>query len=531
MKARLAWGVVAASLVLAPAGAQERIDADANAKIRQEASSRSQIMRTVHFLTDVYGPRVTGSPSLKGAGEWAVRQMESWGLVNGHLEGWDFGHPGWTNEKLSVHLVSPVKDALIAEALAWTPGTDGTITAHAFQLMPPERPTSQDLSNYLDSVKEQVRGKIVLAGRPIVVPVSLTSPAARRDDEQVRRRYDPENPEAGQAGGAGRGRGGQAPAPPPPGTMTAAQISRQIDRFLVASGAKARVNDAGREHGQIAAFSNRTYDVTEVVPTLVMRNEDYGRISRVLADGTPVELELNIVNKLHPEGRTAYNAIAEIAGSDKKDEIVMMGAHLDSWHAATGATDNAAGSAIAMEAARILKAIGVAPRRTIRVALWSGEEEGLLGSQAYVRAHFGSAESPKPDFARLTAYLNFDTGTGRIRGVRVFGPPSAAAVLRETLAPFRDLGVAGATVNRNRNLGGTDLTVFNRAGVPTVFFDQDPIQYDSHTHHTNLDTYERIVEGDLQQAAIVVAATAYQLAMRDEMLPRFSGSDMPAPGR
>lgn len=528
MTSRLVVVAMAAAL-LAPARAEERIDADVNAKIRQEASgSRSQIMRTVHFLTDVYGPRVTGSPSLKEAGEWAVRQMERWGLVNGHLEGWDFGHPGWTNEKLSVHLVSPVKDALIAEALAWTPGTDGTITARAFQLMPPERPASQDLSNYLDSVKEQVRGKIVLAGRPIVVPVSLTSPAARRDDEQMRRRYDPESPEAGQAGGAGRGRGGQAATPPP---MTAAEISRQIDRFLVASGAKARINDAGREHGQVAAFYNRTYDVTEVVPTLVMRNEDYGRISRILADGTAVELELNIVNKLHPEGRTAHNAVAEIAGADRKDEVVMMGAHLDSWHAATGATDNAAGSAIVMEAARILKAIGIVPRRTVRVALWSGEEVGLLGSQAYVRAHFGSAESPKLDFASLTAYLNVDTGTGRIRGVRVFGPPSAAAVLRETLAPFRDLGVAGAAVNRNRNLGGTDLTVFNRAGLPTVFFDQDPIQYDSHTHHTNLDTYERIVEGDVQQAATVVAATVYQFAMRDDMLPRFSGPDMPTPGR
>lgn len=526
MTSRLIVVAMAAAL-LAPARAEERIDADVNAKIRQEASgSRSQIMRTIHFLTDVYGPRVTGAPSLKAAGEWAVTQMESWGLVNGHLEGWDFGHPGWSNEKLSVHLVSPVKDALIAEALAWTPGTDGTITARAFQLIPPQRATSQDLSAYLESVKDQVRGKIVLAGRPIVVPVSLTSPAARRDDEQMRRRYDPENPEPAQ--GRGAGRGGQAPAPPP---MTAAQISRQIDQFLVASGAKARINDAGREHGQIAAFYNRTYDVTEVVPALVMRNEDYGRISRILADGTPVELELTIVNKLHPEGRTAHNAVAEIAGSDRKDEVVMMGAHLDSWHAATGATDNAAGCAVVMEAARILKAIGIVPRRTVRVALWSGEEVGLLGSQAYVRAHFGSAENPKPDFARLTAYLNLDTGTGRIRGVRVFGPPSAAAVLRQTLAPLQDLGVAGATVNRNRNLGGTDLTVFNRAGLPTIFFDQDPIQYDSHTHHTNLDTYERIVQADVQQAAAVVAATVYQLAMRDDMLPRFTAADLPTAGR
>jgi Zn-dependent M28 family amino/carboxypeptidase len=183
-----------------------------------------------------------------------------------------------------------------------------------------------------------------------------------------------------------------------------------------------------------------------------------------------------------------------------------------------------------MEAARILKAINVAPRRTIRVALWSGEEVGLLGSQAYVSSHFGSFESPKPEFAMLSAYLNLDTGTGRVRGTRVFGPPAAAAVVRHALVPFADLGVVGAASNLNRNLGGTDLSVFTRAGLPGIFFDQDPIQYDAFTHHTNLDTYERIVEADVQQAAIVMAGTLYELAMRDEKLPRFSPANMPAPG-
>ena len=269
--------------------------------------------------------------------------------------------------------------------------------------------------------------------------------------------------------------------------------------------------------------------MTKAVPTVVMRNEDYGRIARILADGTPAELEFNIDNKVYPEGRTSYNTIAEIPGSDKKDEIVMLGGHLDSWHSATGATDNAIGCAIMMEAARILKAIGVQPRRTIRVALWSGEEEGLLGSQAYVREHFGSFENPKAEYATLDAYLNIDSGTGHPRGAGVFGPPAAAAILRQTLAPFADLGVVGASATRSRVVGGTDSTSFNNAGLPGIGFGQDPIEYNTHTHHTNLDNYERIIESDVKDAAVVIAATLYQLAMRDQMVPRFAPSDMPPP--
>ena len=295
------------------------------------------------------------------------------------------------------------------------------------------------------------------------------------------------------------------------------------------SGARVRVNDAGREHGQIIAFNNRTYDLTKALPTVVMRNEDYGRIARILADGTPVELEFNIFNRTYPEGRTAYNVIAEIPGSDKRNEIVMLGGHLDSWHSATGATDNAIGCATMMEAARILKAIGVQPRRTIRVALWSGEEQGILGSQAYVKQHFGSFEDPKPEFSSLVAYLNIDSGTGRARGASVFGPPLAADVVRTALAPFSDLGVVGAVATPSRVVAGTDSTSFNNAGLPGIGFGQDPIEYNTHTHHTNLDNYERIVEGDVKNSAISIAAVLYHLAMREEMLPRFAPAEMPAP--
>jgi len=516
--------LVLLSALLAPLSADERPNADINAKIRQEETNHSQILRTLHFLTDVYGPRLTGSPSHKAAAEWAVKQMESWGFTNGHLEPWDFGHPGWVNERFTAHIVSPVKDQLTCEVVAWTPGTNGPVTAQAYNLILPERPTPDQLAAAFDGAKDKVKGRIVLVGRHTLVPVNINPPAKRRPDDQVRAQYDPDNPNAGQRGGGGRGRGSE---PPPP--MTANQINEKVDAFLVASGARVRVNDAAREHGQIIAFNNRTFDLAKAVPTVVMRNEDYGRIARILADGTPVELEFDIVNKVYPEGRTSYNAVAEIPGGDRRDEVVMLGGHLDSWHSATGATDNAIGCAIMMEAARILKSIGVQPRRTIRVALWSGEEEGLLGSQAYVKEHFGAFESPKPEFAKLDAYLNIDSGTGRARGAGVFGPPAAATILRETLKPFEDLGVLGASATRSRAVGGTDSTSFNNAGLPGVGFGQDPIEYNTHTHHTNLDNYERVIEQDVKDSAIVIAATLYQLAMRDQMVPRFSATEMPAP--
>jgi len=507
--------------LLAPLAAQSHTDVDINARIRQEENAHSQIMKTLHMLADVYGPRVTGSPSLKAAGEWAIAQMQSWGFTNGHLEPWDFGHPGWVNERFSAHITSPVKDQLTCEVLAWTPGTDGTVSAQAYQLQMPERPTPAQLTAALDVAKSAVKGRIVLVGKHTIVPVNINPPAKRRPDDQVREQYDPNNPNTGQFG-----RGGRGDQTPPP--MTARQIDEQVDAFLVANGAKVRVNDAAREHGQIIAFNNRTYDITRAVPTVVMRNEDYGRISRILADGTPVELEFTIVNKVYPEGRTAYNTIAEIAGTDKKDEVVMLGGHLDSWHSATGATDNAIGCATMMEAARILKAIGVTPRRTIRVALWSGEEEGILGSQAYVKEHFGSFESQKqPEYSKLMAYLNIDSGTGRARGAGVFGPPAAAAVVRQALAPFQDLGVAGAAATTSRAIAGTDSTAFNNVGLPGIGFSQDPIEYNTHTHHTNLDTYERVIEDDVKASAIAIAATLYQLAMRDEMLPRLPAAQMP----
>ena len=511
----------------------ERIDQDINAKIRKEGMENSQILRTMHYLTDVYGPRLTGSPNYDNAARWAVEEMTRWGFVNGRLEPWSFAPGGWLNRKASGHILSPVRDNLVFEVLAWTPSTDGTVTRSAVQLVPPDQPTQAELDTYLARMREQVRDAIVLVGPHRNVPFQEEPPSKRRDDAQVKAQYnpDPNAPARGGRGGGGRGGGRGAQ---PEGRLTTAQVNEQVNAFLLANGVAVRVEDAGREHGQIRAFGapgyrDADFDGTKSLPTVVLRNEDYGRISRILADGTAVTLEFTIDNEWYPAGKTSYNAVAEIPGTDKADEIVMLGGHLDSWHSATGATDNAIGCAVMMEAARILKTIGVEPRRTIRVALWGGEEQGLLGSQAYVEEHFGTAENPKPEFAKFNGYFNVDSGTGRIRGGSVFGPPEAAAIVHQYLAQFEDLGVYGATATSSRNRGGTDSTSFNAAGLPGIGLQQDPIEYNSHTWHTNLDTWERIVEEDVKKSAVAIASAVYHVAMRDQMLPRFAPGEMPPP--
>jgi len=519
---KLALCLIVTLLVL-PVFAQSQSDKDLLERIRKEEATNSQIMKTMHMFTDMYGPRLTGSPNHKAAAEWAVKQMTAWGLQNAHLEPWDFGHVGWLNERFTGHVISPVKDVLTCEVLAWTPSTRGVVRANAYQLILPERPSQEQLTAFFETQTAKVRGKIILVGKQTIVPVNLNPPAKRLDDKAAEDRYGPNaRPFAFPSPSPT-----PTPVPGAPKPLTNQQIQEQLDTFLKQNGALVRVNDAGREFRQIRAFNNRTFDISRALPTVVMSNEDFGRITRILADGTPVTLEFNIVNRIYPEGKTSFNTVAEISGTDKADEVIMLGGHLDSWHAATGATDNAIGCAIMMEAARILKTLGVRPRRTIRVALWSGEEEGLLGSQAYVKAHFGSAEDPKPGYEKFGGYFNIDSGTGRVRGAGVFGPPDAANILRKILEPFKGDGVVGAVTSRSRALGGSDNTSFSNAGLPGIGMGQDPIEYGTHTWHTNLDTYERILEDDVKKDAVVVAWSVYQLAMRDDLLPRFKKEDMP----
>jgi hypothetical protein len=537
-------------------GTTEKIDTEMNARIRKEGMENSQIMRTMHYLTDVYGPRVTGSPNHEAAAKWIVAEMTKWGFKNGHLEPFEFKTAtvtptgGWLNEKASGHIISPVKDNLVFEVLAWTPSTKGTVTASAFNLVTPQGPetggnaapqnncpavkprfgpTDAQLTAYFNSIASKVKGAVVFVGPQTCVPFAEVAPAKRQTEEAWKGRLGG-GAGAGRGGPpAGGGRGGNQAAQPPAGTLTAAEVATKVNAFLMANGAAVRVNDAGREHGQIRAFQFNAYDPTKTVPTVVMRNEDYGRITRLLNDGLDVKLEFTIVNKDFPAGKTTYNAIAEIPGSDKADEVVMLGGHLDSWHSATGATDNAIGVATMMEAARILQALGVKPRRTIRVVGWAGEEQGLLGSKAYVAQHFGTAENPKPEFAKFNGYFNIDGGTGQFHLASIFGPSEAGQILSQIFKPFEDIGIYGATTTTGRNAGGTDSTSFNAAGLPGIGLNQDGIEYNSHTWHTNLDTYERIVEADVKRSAIAIASAVYHIAMRDEMLPRFTKETMPPP--
>jgi carboxypeptidase Q len=515
--------VIATGAVVAQT-AQEKIDHEVYARIRAEALERSQVMQTLHVLTDVHGPRLTGSPSLKAASDWIVKQSTDWGLKNAHLEPWDFGRPGWANERTSAFLVSPVKDSLVVETLAWTPGTKGPVTAAAVLIEPPARVTREQLTAYFDANRANVKGRVVLVGAPATVPVTINPPAKRRDDATVTQQFSVDTPPGGPGGPPQAQQGPDAQAK---NLLPANVVNEEFGQFLVSAGAVARINDAGREHGQIRAFNNGTYDVTKVVPTLVMRNEDYGRIARLLGRKMDVQMEINIVNQVYPEGKTQYNVIAEIPGTDKAQEVVMLGGHLDSWHSATGATDNAIGCAVMMEAIRILQAVDAKPRRTIRLALWSGEEQGLLGSQAYVKQHFGTFENPTAAYANFAGYFNIDSGTGRARGMTVFGPPQAAAILRQALKPFAPQGVGGATSTTSRRRGGSDHTSFNEAGLPGIGVAQDPIEYNSHTWHTNLDTYERVIESDAQASAMAIASAVYHLAMRDEQLPRLTKDQMP----
>ncbi|HKV23213.1 MAG TPA: M20/M25/M40 family metallo-hydrolase [Candidatus Acidoferrum sp.] len=550
-------------LLAIPLPAQAPGMAGIYAQIRAEETNNSKIMWIIHEVADVHGPRVTGTPNLKAADDWAVETMKSWGLVNTHLEPWTFQPPsaaapvpGWENLELSAEAVAPFHGPLMVEPLAWTPGTDGAVTADVVRMDPPgmelprggfnffggappppepkwaappmhkantpepKQPTQAELDAYLNSVKNKIRGAIVLVGPHIQVEEDMNPSAMRRPEDEWKSRFDAKNP-----------RPFRFPERPklPEGQLTRAEVSRQVDQFLVDNGALVRVNDAGRAHGIIVAQQNSTYDWSRAVPTLVMRNEDFGRIWRIMNDGTPVKLRVNIQNKEYPEGTTAYNAIGEIEGSDKKDEIVMLGGHYDSWHDATGATDNGIGASMMLEAVRLLTALHIKPRRTIRIALWSGEEEGLLGSLAYVKQHFGSFEEQKPEYAKLDAYFNIDSGTGKPRGAGVFGPDAAADMVRDAMMPFADWGFMGVIKSDSRRTGGTDSTSFNNAGLPGIGLAQDPFDYGSFTHHTNLDTYERIYEEDVREGAVEIASAVYAFAMADDMVPRFKDSEMPKP--
>jgi hypothetical protein len=577
MTKRLAYAVAAGCLAFLPAMAQAPAPglAAVNTQLRAEETKNSQLMWWLHEVTDVYGPRLTGSPGLRAAQDFAVGQMQKWGFTNVHLEAWNFNHPGWQNWELEANAVSPFQQPLNVRAISWTPGTNGPVQGTVLVVEPPQPPagggrggrgggggggrggatttpeqmaaienpgsapppmpaatpsenkpvTQADLDAYLASIKPKVPGAIVFYGPHVQVAENFVpAPLRRSEDSWSQPRGGGGR---GARGGAGAG-GGAAPE-----GLTAAEIANQVNKFLIANGAVAKITDSGRAYGILIQQSTSGYNESPNnpnLPTLVMGNEDYGRIYRTSTiDHIPVVLRLNVHNEFYPTGRTVYNVIGELPGTDKADEVVMAGGHFDSWNPATGATDNAAGGSVAVEALKLIHDLNLPHRRTLRVALWSGEEQGLYGSIAYVAQHFGSAENPKPEWFKLDAYLNLDDGTGKPRAAGVFGPPEAAAMVQTAMGNFKDWGFYQANATLGRQTGGTDSTSFNNAGLPGVGFSQDPFDYNTYTHHTSFDTYERIYEPDLREAAVEEALTLYSLANADQMVPRCSAETMPPP--
>ncbi|UCF18167.1 MAG: M20/M25/M40 family metallo-hydrolase [Gemmatimonadota bacterium] len=477
--------------------AQERVDLGVVQLIREEGLQRSQIAELGGHLTDVIGPRLTGSPGMREANEWTAEILRGWGLENVTIEPWgEFGR-GWDNLSYSGRIVEPYVQVLSALPVAWTAGSDGTIAGPAVVIE--EVDSVADLEVY----RGKLDGAFVLAREPQEIAPEFEPRPLRTslDDllapaEEQRPRFDPAEREQMMQ----RWRRERA-------------MRDSVADFLATEGIAGLLMPSSRTYGILRVWGNNSGRRPEnEIPglELAVSHEQYGQIYRNVQRGIPVQLEIDVENKFYDDDLMAYNTLAEIPGTDKADEYVILGGHLDSWYAGTGATDNAAGCIVMMEAVRILKALDLKPRRTIRIALWSGEEQGLLGSRNWVQNH-------EDLWPRISAYVNVDNGTGRVRGIWDQENEAVIPLFEQILWPFRDLGVVAV---KHGNTGGTDHLSFDRQGIPGFNFIQDPIEYSTRTHHTFADRYERLVIDDLKQAAVVVAATVYHLAMRDEMVPR-----------
>lgn len=503
-------------------------------KIKKEGLEKSEVMKTALHLTEIIGPRLTNSPNMKRANEWTRDTMKGWGLVNAEVEPWgEFGR-GWSLQRFSLQVTEPQCIPLIALPYAWSPGLEGPAAGPVVRV---EAQNAEDLEKY----KGKLGGALVLlSGGERNLPARFEPEAKRYTDEQLLRLANASPPPARTA--YSRRRDADNDGPP---AKVSAEMRARLDfpakqmQFLIDEGAVAvlrcaRLGDHGTlfaeainvpsAPGASATSRPRPWhkDIPRVLPQIAISPEHFNRIIRLLAADLPVKVAIELSVQFHDDDPMAYNTVAEIPGTDLKDEIVMIGGHMDSWHGGTGATDNAAGCAVAMEAARILMAAKLQPRRMIRVALWSGEEQGLFGSRGYVEKHFGKVKADgtletTPAYDNFCGYFNFDNGTGKIRGIHLQGNEASRPIFRQFLDPYRDLGAATIT---SGNTGGTDHQSFDAIGLPGFQFIQDPTDYDSRTHHSNMDTYDRLQPDDLKQSAVIMAGLAYQAAMRDEKLPR-----------
>ena len=509
--------VVATILVAAPLSHAQRPDPDVLQAIREEGFRRSEALEIVSWLSDVYGPRVTGTPAIEAAGEWAADRMRSWGLRVSE-ERFAYGR-GWSLERFHAHMVEPQVMPIIGYPRAWTPGTSGTVSAEVVRV----DVTSRDA---LERHRGRLRGKIVLAQEPRDVGLLDGDLVLRMDDRLLEEAARPPGRRSRQASSGGSG----------------PRLQNHVQAFFLEEGVAAvldRGSDLARVGGAplgsglvwptqrtdggtlfVGPGGSRAAGARAVVPAATIAVEHYNRMIRILEKGLPVTVEIDIRTRFHDEVRpNGFNLLADLPGTDLADEVVILGAHFDSTHASTGATDNAAGVAAMMEAARILRAVDARPRRTIRVALWGGEEEGLLGSREYVRRHYADPRTLalRPDHAKVSAYYNLDNGAGRIRGIWLQGNAAAAPFFRDWM---RDLGDLGVTTIGRRSTRGTDHVPFDAVGIPGFQFIQDRLEYNSRTHHSNMDFYDRVQRDDLLQMAVVSAVFAYRTAMLDERLPR-----------
>ena len=509
------------TLALVPVSAQqaaEKIDYDAIYKIKQEGFQNSKVMEIMSWLTDVYGPRLTNSPGFRKAGDWAVKEMTGWGLTNVKLEPFGPFGRGWANEKFYMMATTPgASFPVIGYPQAWTASTNGVLSGDAALAV---IETPEDIA----ANKGKLKGKIVLTQAMREVEALWNPPAQRFTEDQLRAMVaETDQVGRGGRGGARAGGPGQRAGGPGGGRGQAQSFARTRMQFFKDEGVLALVA-AGRGDGGTVfvqggqGVGSREANADLGLPSVTIAVEHYGRIVRNLEKQMPVKIELEIKNTFSDD-TMSFNVVGEIPGTDKADEIVMLGAHFDSWHSGTGATDNAAGSAVMMEAMRILKQSGLRLRRTVRIGLWGGEEQGLLGSRAYVTNHFANRADMvlKPDHAKFSSYYNVDNGTGAIRGVYTQGNEAVVPLFEAWMKPFHNIGMTTLTV---RDTGGTDHQSFDAVGLPGFQFIQDPVEYSSRTHHSNMDVYERIQAADMKQNAVIVAAFVYHAANRDEKLPR-----------
>src|SRR5579884_292517 len=500
--------------------AAEEVDLSIVNRIKTEAFTSSKVMDDMFYLTDVYGPRLTGSPNFKAAGDWVVGRLKEYGLTNVKEEKWGPFGRGWANKHFEASMVEPQYAALIGVPLAWTASTPGTVSGS---------PVIVNIrsENDFDRYRGKLKGKVVMT-QPAKSIEMETAPLGRRytDAELAAEAQAPEPGPSRLAFGPRRSIPGVDPNASPEERRRAIEQQRhfreKVADFLREEGAIVQISYGyNGDGGTVFAQSGGGYDPKKPVsmPAVALTPEHYNRIARLMEHNVPVKLAFNIQNEIVDQNQDSFNVVGEIPGTDKSDEIVMLGAHLDSWHGGTGATDNAAGSAVAIEAVRILKALNVPMRRTVRIALWGGEEEGLLGSKAYVKEHFADPETmhPTAEHAKVSGYFNYDNGTGKIRGIYLQGNDMVRPIFEAWLQPFHDLGAATATI---RTTGSTDHVSFDNVGIPGFQFIQDPIEYSTRTHHSNMDLYDHIQPGDLMQASAIMASFVYNTATRPEMLPR-----------